>query len=46
MDLIHEVEKVEGAVVDVELGVVEGHAGEIDDADTKVRRPIDRDRAV
>jgi hypothetical protein len=46
VDVVHQVEQVEGAVMDVELGVAEGHAEDIDDAGTKTRRPIDIARAV
>jgi hypothetical protein len=41
VDLIHEVEEVEGAVIDVELGVVEGHAAGIGGTRPKLRRTTD-----
>jgi len=41
VDLVHEVEQIEGAVIDVELGVVEGHAEHFDDARRKLRGAID-----
>jgi hypothetical protein len=46
MDLVHEIEQVEGAVVDVELGMVESHAGGIAEVSAKLRRTIDNDRAL
>lgn len=46
MDLVHEIEQIEGAVVDVEPGVVESHAEDIDEVSARLRQTIDNQRAL
>ena len=40
-ELIEEVQEVERAVIDVELGVIEGHADVVGHPGQKLRPPID-----